>query len=349
MTVKTRKAIENTIQMRLAQSEADYRAAHQLLQSARGQSGLAHDSGAKYWLLKQHALPSTGTLIATAKGEVLGAICLFGESPFGLPIEAHHPLAGLRSQLTGRTAEISFPAVKTGHEDLLLPLYQLALKFGSTFCLYEHFVTEVPTSAWKQLENSGFLSELSRSKHILALCSPILAESPLPCKVEFPEYKFFRTAHQHMPPDVYAQLFPKEFFEKLSDSELRVLKNIYDFSDYARSLPNRGLQVGTCPKSRRFPLSCEGYLVLAAGEKLHVLVLDVSRQGLKIRSEEPLEAGHSYPLNLSVGLMKQTELIASVIWVDELSQTAGLQVQSGDGNWQELLDYLETSGSKTVA
>src|SRR5688572_5120503 len=98
-----------TVTIRLAHSRQDFESAFLLLQSARAQQGFAKGDG-DLWLTRHHALPSTNTIVAVQAGEVIAAICLFGESPYRLPVEEHLNLRNFRENLEGRLAELSLPA-----------------------------------------------------------------------------------------------------------------------------------------------------------------------------------------------------------------------------------------------
>jgi hypothetical protein len=152
-------------------------------------------------------------------------------------------------------------------------------------------------------------------------------------------------AHQTLEPAVLDYFFNQRtsVFRKLDDLELRVLKNVYDFGEFARCLPERKITMPSkaYPKHRRFPMNCEGYLQDGKGHRVHLQVLDVSREGLKVRVGDQLRKGSVYALTVAIGVRKQTELIASAVWVDEEAQIAGLVLQSGDRNWDGLIHYLE--------
>jgi hypothetical protein len=96
-------------------------------------------------------------------------------------------------------------------------------------------------------------------------------------------------------------------------------------------------------------MNCDGYLCNKKGERINLLVLDVSREGLKVKAEEPLQNGKVYALTVAVGVTKQSEVIATTVWVDKQSGIAGLTLQSRDQNWDALIEYLESDFLKTAA
>jgi hypothetical protein len=344
--------------IQLAESASEFESAFQLLQQTRQRLGLAdsRETG-PLWLLKQHALPATNTVVALLDGRVVGAICVFGDSPFRLPSESNLDLKPLRSNLEGRLAELSVAAFDPGfaeNRDLMFALYHFAFCFGTTYCNYDGFVTEAST-AWAKhfAEPLGFsgIYEPIQNRQMLYLNSREAADlrsvvgSGFHAHYHFPEKKFFLVAHQNMGPSVLNYLFNErtQLFRDLSDSDLRVLKNVYDWGDYARLLPTRdnSVPLKKAPRFPRFPMSCEGFLVNENGAHEHVELLDVSREGLKIRIAQLPDKGASYVLTLFVGVNRRSELIAHTVWIDKRGTVAGLEIRSSDAEWSQLLRYLE--------
>lgn len=357
--------MSHPIRIHLAQTKVEFEEALSLLKDSRAifekencRNGI--------WLLKQHALPSTNIIVASMQNKVIGAICLFGENPFQLPIEKKVDLTAFKENTEGRIAEISTPAIKPefeDHLDLLLALYQFTVTFGSDYCHYDSFVTQT-TEMWAEkfarLLQYQPLPVTEKIKGIALYLRPREGSdyrnqfSPnFSADFAFPEKKFFLVAHQNMSAEVIQYLFNEKthLFKELTESELRIFKNIYDYGDFANVLPKleetkKFLQL---PKHRRFAMNCDGYLHGKSGEKIHMLASDVSRQGLKIKADEILKKGEIYALQLSIGVMKQTEVIAEVVWCNPDEGTAGLQVKNGDKNWNALIEYLEKGLVKKAA
>lgn len=335
----------NKIQVRLAQSKDEFESAYGLLQASR--ANWCANKG-NLWLIKQHALPSTTTIIALERDRVVGAICLFGENPFRLPMEENKNLSSLRENEQCRLAEISYPGIENEDENILYALFHYVREFGSSYCHFEKFVFTAPES-WtnKYKHNLGLKSE----DNSIYTLNPnedhnYSAHYKNAFKVEFlyPEKKFFLVAHQSMSADVLDYLFKKKtnLFNELNDLEIRVLQCIYNYGDYIKVIPNRKSKDKIVqPKHRRFPMNCQGELKAADGEIINLMVMDVSREGIKLKTEEPMVVGEVCTLYISIGVMKKTELIGRVIWVDEANQIAGLEVKSGDKNWARLIEYLE--------
>jgi hypothetical protein len=345
------------VTIHLARTRSEFECAFQLLQENRENWGLERHEPEKLWLLKHHALPSTNTIVAMQAGRVIAAICLFGESPYQLPLESQLNLAAFRKNLDGRLAELSLPGFHADFAnsyDLQFALYHFAICFGTSYCHYDGFVTEAPL-AWASRFAAPLrfekIYEPVNGRQMLFLNGregvdfrPNISAGYRP-EYHFPEKKFFLVAHQSMPADVLNYLFNErtKLLSSLSDYDLRVLKNVYDYGEYAKILPERRLDLPEkkIPRYPRFPMNCEGFLVNKNGVQEHVQVLDVSREGLKIRTAHTLDAGSSHMLTLSIGINRSTELIASTIWVDDRAEIAGLEVKSSDANWSQLIEYLE--------
>jgi hypothetical protein len=354
-----RICLSPTITIHLAKTSAEFEGAFRLLQRAREESGLARPGERDLWLLKHHALPSTNTVVAMQAGRVIGALCLFGDSPFHLPVESQLDLKAFRRNLEGRLAELSLPGIDPeAPAGLLYALYHFAVCFGSSYCDYDGFVTEA-SLAWVRDHGEKLhyqrIFEPLRDRQLLFLNArneklDYRANAGPGCVAEFcfPEKKFFLVAHQSMPPEVVNYLFNErtKLFASLSDADLRVLKNVYDWGEYAKLLPNRDLHLPEkkTPRFPRFPMNCEGFLVTEDGSREHVHLLDVSREGLKLRMENAPDKGVSYVLTLYVGVKSKTELIARAMWIDTKAGIAGFEVKSGDASWKKLIDYLEKEG-----
>jgi hypothetical protein len=345
-----------TISVQLAQTKEEFIQAFTLLEKANIASGGKPIAGTDgLWLLKQHALPSSNVVVALSEGQVVGALTLFGENPFQLPIEENFNLDKLRTNLEGRVAEISrlgiHEAWKNRHE-LQSALYHFAVCFGATYCHYDAFVTQSTEDWATEAAKLGYRKLESKSAGVAMWMDARLAHDhrknvpeSVPVNYNFPEQKFFLVAHQNMSAEVLAFLFTQRtrLFNDMNDLELRVLKSVYDYGEYAKALPERVLHLPfeKFPRFRRFPMNCDAYICNGKGERMNLLVLDVSREGLKVRVEESLQNGKAYALTISVGVTKQAEIIASAIWVDKTSLIAGLSLRSRDKNWDELIEYLE--------
>ncbi len=354
--------MQPAITIQLARSRSEFEAAFRLLQKsyeAWGQEPAGDEQ--KLWLLKQHALPSTNTIVALHNGKVVGAICLFGESPFHFPLEARHDLGAFREKTEGRLAELSLPAFHADfapNEDLLFSLMHFAASFGADFCHCEGFVMEAP-ERWARQYAGALHFEKVESRNGSELLFLNAREGigfhahadpkKMPACI-YPEKKFFHVTHQRMPVEVLNHLFNVRttLFAQLNDFDLRVLKNIYDYGEYAKVLPHRGPAAPERkgPRHPRFPMNCEGYLVSDDGERLHVQLLDVSREGLKLCSPEGIDSDATYMLTLFIGVNRKSELIAKIVWADEATGIAGLELKSCDANWSQLLEYLEKDYSE---
>lgn len=347
----------SNLRIQLAQTKRHFEQALALLNESNGP---CEDPALRgLWLLKQHALPSTNTIVAIHDDKVVGAVTLFGENPFLLPLEQWANLSSYKENLGGRLAEISAPGFAPGYKDdtnLLLALYHFTVCFGSTYCHYESFLTHAGQDWAGRYSKLLHFEPLNVKEKREGLC---LALNPRDSgdyrqqftkdfqpEFKFPEKKFFLVAHQNIKPEVMNHLFNERtrLFETLNDFELRVLKNIYDYGDYAKTLPKRSTEAAAykrLPQNRRFPMDCEGYLRGDKGKQVHFVVEDVSKSGLKLRTDELLKPGQVHALTISIGVMKQTEVIARAVWVNEMSQTVGFEISSGDKNWAKLIEYLE--------
>jgi len=347
-----------SVNIRLAQTRNEFEDAFRLLHRARVEAGLDKaGTSDQMWLLKHHALPSTNTIVAVQGRQVIAAACLFGDCAYRLPMESHLSLHNFRENLEGRLAELSLPAFHPDYardENLRLALFHFVCCFGASYCHYDGIVTEAPL-AWAETHAAALqfqrIFEPMNGRQVLFLnardCGDFRGriDGAFACEYQFPEKKFFRVAHQSMEPAVLDYLFNQRtrLFASLDDQDLRVLKNIYDWGEFARILPERALAMPEkkSPRFPRFPMNCEGFLVNSRGERENVQVLDVSREGIKVRASQPLARGDTYMLTIFVGVNKRTELIARGVWADDEAAISGLEVKSFDKAWAQLIEYLE--------
>lgn len=356
------------VTIQLARTQNEHEAALRLLDRGRKEIGFTPGppEAEGLWLTKQHALPSTNTVVALDGETVVGALTVFGESAFRLPLEAQADLTAFRRSLEGRVAEFSHPGLTPAageNPDVLLALYHFALCFGGSYCHYDAYVTQAPTRWAERYQGLLRYERLLIPEQIPGIALYRTAREGadfrqaftpgFQARFRFPERKYFLVAHQSLDPATLHYLFNQRtrLFESLSDLEIRVLKNYYDHGEYAQALPDRALRIpfAKVPAHRRFPMNGEGHLRRGNGRQANLLLLDASREGLKVRCSEPLQVGIVYPVTLQVGIRCQTEVIARCVWYDEAANVAGLQVRSGDRSWERLIEYLECDFLRAVA
>jgi len=353
--------------VRLAQGKKEFETGLRLIQSARKRWLDWSESETELWLPKQLALPSSNLIIALDQDQkVIAAVALFGDNPFLLPSALETKFSNLRRSLDKqRFAELSFFGIDQAHmkqeANITCALHRFALFFGATYCQYQLLIHSAKRHWFNyygpilglheirethESEKVGSFQETATSPDIESLLSQI------EINFIYPEKKYLLLVHESLTPDVFEHLFlnSSNFFDTISDFELRVLKNIYDFGPFAKLLPKRdlGIPMKKRPKSRRYALNCEGYFRMPDGTEQNLHVLDISKDGLKIHHEEYLPAG-CHSLVLYVGLKKRAELIVNTVWSDETAKIAGFEVKSGDANWLQLVKTLEEAEKKLAA
>lgn len=349
-----------TITVRLAQSRSEFENALRLLYQSRQQWGYRNPGSGEQqlWVLKQHAVPGTKVIVALQAGQVVGALCVFGDGPFRLPVESHCDLTLLRRRVGGPIGELSLPALhpELGHaQDTQLMLYQFAFFLCSSQSEYRAFVSELP-AAWVK-RNAHLLkcetTQASMSGLRLLLLNARIGRDfradlsgALSAVFQFPEKKAVTQAEPPMPPEVMDHIFNErtQLFAHLNDFDLRLLKELYGSGGCAGILARQSVASPdpSHPRHPRFHLSCDGYFLSESGAREHLQVLDVSREGLKIFVSKPLGEGEPYALTVHVGARTSSELIASAVWTDVEAEVAGLRVHSSDRTWAELIAALET-------
>ena len=353
--------------IRLAQTATEHEEGLALIQQKRNQWGLPNQGKDGLWMPKQIALPSSNLIVALDGETLVGALALLGDNPLRLPASHKAPFSHLKKSLgKQRLAEISVTSVSRDYlpkeTALTFALHHFANCFGRTYCQYDAFVLESTldwSAAFSPLLGFQDLDAADSSENIRNLFKLTSDNFDLrstlrdfPVEFQFPEKKFLLLSHESMKPEVFSYLFLERtnFFEQLSDIEIRVFKNIYDFGKYAKFLPEKNLNIPfkQLPKHRRYSMNCEGFVRMPDGKNQNLQVIDVSKDGLKIHHEDQLPPG-CHSLVIYIGLRKRAEVIARSVWIDEMAQISGLEIKSGDSNWQNLIQFLEKEEAKDAA
>jgi hypothetical protein len=358
ITTNTKKTASKRkeITIKIASQLEEWKQGLHLLHTRLTSWGLIEEQPHKMWLNKFFLLPTTTLIVAKAGREVIGAVALFGNGAFGLPLERNYQGAfslGAEDVIPERVAELSPVAVQRGLETLVaLPLLSFAFQYSTTHCRHELLVTE----SWNN-ESAGFWSKLGfqplprvgSSRIAMYAQSPaFLAQQDFFTNAKerancyFPDRKFFRVCDTVLTPDILDELFIRQsnILHQLSDQELRALRNIYGFGPLSSHLPHRNSQENykSQPRFQRFDVDCDGFLLLPDSRTVNFTVQDVSVKGLKIRTDQPIQMGMTYVMHINTGVWRESEVIARAVWTN--NDCIGFELENVDKVWLEMIEHL---------
>jgi hypothetical protein len=328
--------------VQLAQSAEELRAAFHIMAGGIHPHRSSLEPEARVWAVKQHALPTTHVFVWKDGPNVHGTCTLFLSGPMGTPWECEKGKSIKPSK--DRYAEISFPICSTQFTFAQIELIDFALRFSRIHCLVEEIYMAIPAPLLESIEPSLRLIEVSEGLYQI---KSILSYE---CRSEFrwPNRQFYRIGHQQWPPGLFKEIFVREtnILKSLNQRELQFVLNNYDLKQFSPILREVGhLQDPSeeRPKHPRHSTLCYGQIFYGGNTHCNVEILDVSREGMKIKADDvELEIGLRFPMKLSVGPRQTSEVIAEVIWISG-AREVGLKVLSGDHAWAELNNFLEQS------
>lgn len=135
--------ISNDITFKVAESKAELEGSFKILHDAYVEQGFMEKSESGIRVTKHHLIPSTSTLAALVKNEVVGTVSLVRDNILGLPLESKFNLSKLRKK-EYRLAEITCLAIgkkyrRENNKNIFFPL----LKFMYEYCTYFYGVDAI--------------------------------------------------------------------------------------------------------------------------------------------------------------------------------------------------------------
>lgn len=303
---------------------------------------------------KQLLLPNSYLIVAVTNGRVEGTTALYTESPLGLPLEIAQDINTYREHVGGRLAELDPACLRdeNSNAELKNALLQFALYFGTVYCRCNAFLTRA--SKQQARDFAGFTPILPNHDsefQVLALPSGEASLDKKKFDFVFPEKSDFLNIYQYKHPETIKLLLRQKpgLLDKLASPEMNYMRNVFAFSPYKDLVPEITAKYPVTMQHPRFPLHCEGTLKGSAGIPMDVVVQDISRLGLKLQVSDGVREGEIVAITLSVGIVKQTEVIGRVVWCDEERGVAGIEVKSGDSAWDQLLEHMDNCFKNEVA
>jgi hypothetical protein len=263
------------LQFKIAETREELESAYKILHDAYVDQGFTVRHASGLYLSLQHALPSTITLVAKLRDQVIGTATLIRDNPLGLPLErafACDRLNHLRRE-GGRVAEISCLVI---HRDfrrqyggqVLFPLFSYLYRYAFYYYGVDHFTIAIfPKHACFYESLFGF-QPLERRKTVKYLGAPAAAlhldlhSAPLAIanwssnleisknvfrffvernfpQFQFPKRPYGKISDPVMTPELLDYFFNRKtvLFESLNNKSLQVLRKRYQLQEFQRLLP----------------------------------------------------------------------------------------------------------------
>lgn len=265
---------DSRLELKIAETQDELEACFRLLHDAYVSSGFMKPDPSGMRVTIYHALPTTTTLCAKFKGEVVGTISLIRESVFGFPLQSIFDLHDIREK-KGRIAEVSalaiHPRFRNTGGSILFPLMKFMYEYCSTFFDTRHLVIAVNPNrielyeslllferlVEKPVENYDFANGApavgatvdlhlvpARMKRVYRRKPPrkdlyrYFAHIKLP-NILMPNRRYFTTNDPVMTPDLLDYFFNQRTrkFQDLDERHRGLLHSIYNLPEYQYVLP----------------------------------------------------------------------------------------------------------------
>lgn len=290
----------------VAQTLEDLEACYALLHDAYVRSGfmVPHPSGLR--VTAYHALPTTTTLSAKYKGQVVGTLSIIRDGVFGFPMQSAFDLREVRAQ-GGRIAEISalaiHPSFRKSGGKVLFPLMKFMYEYCVRFFDVRHLVIAVNPERIALYEALLFFQRLDQAKvenYDFANGAPAVGatldlemapvhfrrcyghrngmgnlhryfvQHPLP-NIRYPLRQTYRQNDPVMTPALLHYLFNQRTnaFLCMDDRQVALLHSIYDDSTFEGVLPaitGAPHTTDEIRRHRRHPLKSHGFFVPTNGK-----------------------------------------------------------------------------------
>ena len=265
------------LELKIAETAGELEACFRLLHDAYVASGFMQPDPSGLRVTIWHALPTTTTVCAKVRGEVVGTLSMVREGVFGLPMSSAFDLEPVRA-LPGQVAEISALAVRRDYRrtggTILFPLMKYMYEYCTQYFDTRHLVIAVNPNKVELYESLLFFRRLQAQvieRYAFANGAPAvgatldLAAAPaqfervyrgrrarqdlhhyftrsrLP-QLKMPPRHYFTTNDPVMTPALLDLFFNRRtrVFASLDARQRRLLHSIYDLPGYREVLPPLG-------------------------------------------------------------------------------------------------------------
>lgn len=360
------------LSFRLAKTQEELEAAYKILHDSYVEMKYMPPDPTGMRLIKYFALPTTSTLIALWKDEVVGTMSIIRQSPFGLPMDQNFDLTNYY-QLGWQVAEVSSLAIKREFRQdrgrVFLPLCKFFYDYARFYMNLDAVVIAVnPT--WvdfyegllnfqplpdQVVETYGFANGAPASGLILPLKQSEkdfksryshlhrdnnLYEFFVPRglqNAQFPERWINKSLDPVMTPKMLEYFFAEKssVLKDLEPREVQFMRSLYPHSRF-QNLWNRVFK-NSIPTYNRGPR----FVVALCGEfnRQSIDIINISRRGLLIRTDAPIPS--TGKVTIQIGERMIGPFFARIAWSDTSSGMSGVDLEPSDLQWSDLIDRLE--------
>lgn len=361
---KVRLENPDGIEFKLAETEVELRSALRLLHDSYVASGLMHPHPSGMRATAYHALPTTSTLIAKKKGQVIATVSMVRNNPLGLPLEKIFNLDKIKAK-SAQITEISSLAIHPdfrGHKGLFFLLTKYLMEYSLCFYNVDFWVIAVNPRHYSIYRHIFLFDDLEKSvvayDFVCGAPAMGLVTDLAQLKIRFFEmyskgpyyrdlYSFYfnsgltlscfkfpdRTFHKTMDPVLTPKIFKNIFIDstdllnEISAAELQLLYTCYSSApEFLKLFPTKNLERSYDRRrgASRFGVRFEGFVI-------------------------PLEKGRLIPI--SVTSVTTNGFLAELKTPDLLSQDElfHARIKIGPFNIEDLLIKVRwVSAEKTV-
>jgi hypothetical protein len=357
----------------IARTREDLEAAFKILHDVYVEQGYMKPSPTGLRVTKFHALPTTTTLVAKFRGQVVGTISIIRDTAFGLPLDDVFDLQVLRQRYT-QVAEISSLAIqrkfRVEHGKLLWPLLKFFFHYSKHTVRLEAILIGVhPRWSDFYVGILGFqaLRAASVSEYDFANGNPVeglfldLETAPgryaqmyakrsgdgdvhhfftSRCAANFtlPCRDYYKISDSVMTPQLLEYFFVQktQTLDSMSESEILLLVNAYPEHRFRHLLQHRVRHSNRRRSSEaRSKVSCHAIFAGVSQPRRSAEVTNVSRTGLGIRGDAP--DGLAL-LKVQIADSEFVELQVERAWSRE--GRSGLRIIESSLAWHHFLRYL---------
>lgn len=358
---------------KIAKTESELEAAFAILHDAYVEQGYMKPSASGIRVTKYHALPTTTTLIAKYKEQVVGTISILRDAGLGLPLDSAFNLQILKNKF-GQIAEVSSLAIKKEfrkeHGYLLWPLLKYFYHYSKHLMRLKAIVVGVHPK-WSDFylgilgfqriyENTvshydfangnpvvGFFLDLEMAPiEYASMYSQVPDEQNLlrfftrevSANFDLPEREFYKVSDPVMSPDLLKHFFidRTEIFSHLTRQEALAIIGAYPQKQYQfviECIREKSRVQGR--KEIRFKVSCRGLYLDDSGNFNILEVVNVSQEGLEVIGEIPKTAK---AIKVQMAEKKVIDLETEVLW--QQGKSSGIKILNVHRDWLEFIKYL---------
>lgn len=370
--IQVENEVPQELTFRLAKTQGELEAAYRILHDSYVDMKYMSPDPTGMRLVKYFALPTTSTLIALWKGEVVGTMSIIRQSPFGLPMDKNFDLKAYYNK-GWQIAEVSSLAIKKefrqGRGKVFFPLCKFFYDYARFYMNLDAVVIAVNPS-WKDfyeglltfkplpeavVNTYGFANGAPATGLIMPLKQSEKdfwrRYSGLPRKnnlfeyfvpkglsnAEFPNRWINKSLDPVMTPEMLNYFFVQksQVLNSLDPIEVKFLRNLYPHARFQKLWDASLSKIG--PVQTRGPR----FVVALAGQlnQRPIEIINVSRNGLLIRANEKSLKSGSVLIHAGEEIMGP--FAARLAWTDPIMGTAGLEMEPASLGWTQLIDRLE--------